>query len=113
MSTAPVAAPSRPFMHDWPLLMAVNAVLVLLAGTQVRSSLAELKGYKQTVTELSVNRFRASQEYRQMEAIFTGLISLAATDEDARRIVGKFEIAARDELENAALGNVPINNILP
>jgi len=109
VSTAPAAVPSRPFLNDWPLFMAINVVLVLLAGVQVRNSLAELQGYKRTVTDLNVNRFRATQEYQQMESIFTGLISLAEKDGDARRIVDKFQIAARDELENAALGNVPTN----
>ncbi len=100
-------------MNDWPLLMAVNIVIVLLAGTLVRSSLAELQGYKKAVTEMTVARFRATKDYQQMEATFSGLISLAARDEDARRIVERFQIAARDELENAALGSGPIKNILP
>ena len=100
-------------MHDWPLLLAVSVVLVVLAGALVRNSLAELEGYKKSVTELSVNRFRAFQDYQEMEAIFAGLISLAARDEDARRIVEKFQLEENNGLENAVHGSVPIENVLP
>lgn len=113
MSPAPEVAPSRRFLYDWPLLMAVNIIIVLLAGTQVRSSLTELDGYRKASADLGVERFRANKEYQQIEATFAGLISLAATDADARRIVDKFQIAVRGEIEVPALGSEPIKNVLP
>ena len=93
--------------------MALNVILVLLAVAEVRSSLAELQGLRKVVAELGVERFRASKDYRQMEAIFSGLIALAATDADARRIVNKFQIENTDEMESPALGSETMKNLLP
>ena len=54
-------------MNDWPLLMAVTTVIVLLAGTLAGSSLAELQGYKNAVAAMTVCRFRATTDCQHTE----------------------------------------------
>jgi hypothetical protein len=98
MSTDPSAAPA-PYRNDWPLILAVNVILIGLALAQLRISYQELRANRNAQEKLALERFHANRAYIEMEATFSGLLTLSPVDADARRLVQKYDIGPIGEME--------------
>ncbi len=92
----PVAPPSAPTYHGfWPVLL-IGLSLLLIFVWEIRVNMAT----RQSTQQLQEQQVRLVDQAKQvqsgLEKLVRGLVDLAKTDEEAKKLVTKFGIKVND-----------------